>query len=209
MILLLESESGVRKKLSDLLPRERIIGVGNKQQILEALVRHRNKFNLIIADIRLLKEVLSEQTILKLCKKLSITMPPIVGFFKEGDKKLKNFKETREEYKIIKYDEQDHKFPSEYIKAIKDVYSELNVDINKANEVWLKGSETQDLLDVQSWLKDEGFIKKARKAKTPRKEKSIEKEPEEEIHDYKKAYFEIKKKYDELLKYVKELTDLT
>jgi len=208
MILLLESENIVRKKLSDLLNRERIIGVGTKQQILEALVRHRNKFHVIIANIRLLKEVLSEQTILKLCKKLSINMPPIVGFFKEGDKTVKDFKGTKEKYTIIKYDEKDHTFPGEYIKAIKDVYPELNVDINKANEVWLKGSETKDLLDVQSWLKNEGFIKKPREEKVSEKEKYAEPEPEGDI-DYKKAYLEIKKKYDELLKYVKELTDLT
>ena len=70
MILLVEKKALVRKKLCDMLSRERIISVATKQQVLEALVQHRSKLKVFIANVSLLSEILSEETILKLCLNL-------------------------------------------------------------------------------------------------------------------------------------------
>ena len=70
MILLIEPDKAIRKKLSDLLSRERIIGVDSAQQTLEMILKFKDNLNVIIANIRLLREAISRDIISKLCQKL-------------------------------------------------------------------------------------------------------------------------------------------
>jgi len=228
MILLIEPDKAIRKKLCDLLSRERIIGVDSVQQTLEMILKFKNNINVIIANIRLLRKILSNQIIFRLCEKLSLKTPPIVGFYKKNDEEIKKeFEKNNKQYKLIEYNEKDYSFPGQYIQAIKEVYPELTADIEKAREVWLKEKETEDLVDLRKWFEEEDFLEiiKNLKIGKPGKdtehiipsieemtaEKTVEKKEEiEEINkekNYKKMYFELKKKHDELLRYVKELID--
>lgn len=228
MILLIEPDKAIRKKLCDLLSRERIIDIDSVQQTLEMVLKFKNNLDVIIANIRLLRKILSNQILFRLCQKLSIKTPPIVGFYKKNDEKIKKeFEKNNKQYKLIEYNEKDYSFPVQYIQAIKEVYPELTADIEKAREVWLKEKETEDLVDLRKWLEEESFLEAIENSKIgkPGKdtehiipsieemtvEKTVEKKEEiEEINkekNYKKMYFELKKKHDELLRYVKELLD--
>ncbi len=194
MILLLEPYKTRRKKLCDLLSRERIIGVASIPETLEMVCKFKNSFEIIIANIHLLYDILSQETLFKLCKKLYIKVPPLLGLYEKGDDKIKEeFEKKYTQYKLIEYDKEDDNFPERYIRVVKELYPDVIADVNKAMESWVKGEETKELIDTRKWLEQEGFVE--------RTEKTCEE------HDYKKMYLELKKKYDELLNYVKKLTD--
>ena len=211
MILLIEQDIAVRKKLSDLLSKERIIGIDSVQQTLEMICKFKNKLNVIVADIHQLREIISKRVVFKLCEKLHIDVPPIVGVYKNADVKIKEeFAENNTGYKLLKYDEKDCSFPEQYIKIMKEVYPQLNADIEKAREIWLETEENDDLVDIRKWIEEEGFLEIPDKTKIRKPEAKVNvrkpktKKPEK---NYEKMYFELKQKYDELLEYVKELAD--
>lgn len=208
MILLAEDDINARKKLCDILHRERIIVVGSPKSVLEALVQHKGKFNAIIANTRLVRGITSNDILNKLCKKIEIKVPPIIGIYKKGEEQVvKKIIEKSNDQKFVKYDEKDKNFPTKYIKAIKEHYNDLLVDDTHINEDWTKGEEKQDMDDVRTWLNKEGFAEKpSAKAKTT-KTKKDDKPIDDKNVDYKKLYFEVKEKYDELLSYIHELTD--
>lgn len=230
MILLIEPNRAIRKKLCDLLNRERIIGVDSCPQTFEMICKFKNRFNIIIVNIRLLKDILSHGTLFKLCEKLYIEIPPILAFYRKGDEKIReNFEKNYGQYKLIKFDKEDTSFPERYIQAVRELFPEVIADIDKANEVWLKGDEPEVSTDPRAWLVEEGFLEAIKSSKIGEIAKDMEQimplikkmlsaektggkyekgEANKEV-DYKKMYFEIKKKYDELLKYVKELVDFT
>jgi hypothetical protein len=211
MILLIEPDIAVRKKLSDLLSKERIIGIDSMQQTLEMICKFRNNLNVIVADIHQLSEIISKRVVFKLCGKLHIDTPPIVGIYKNGDGKIKEeFAKNNIGYKLLKYDEKDCSFPEQYIEIMKEVYPEVHADIEKAREIWLEKGEPEDLVDIREWIEEEGFLEIPDKTKIRKPEAKVNvrkpktKKPEK---NYEKMYFELKQKYDELLKYVKELAD--
>jgi len=205
------------------------------------ILKFKDNLDVIIANIRLLREAISRDIISKLCQKLSIETPSIVGFYKKGDEKIKEeFEKSDKQYRFIEYNEKDPSFPDQYIQLIKEVYPELNADIEKAREVWSKQEQDEELVDLHKWIEEEGlyieeekeiFIEdlKEKANKERRKKEELEEkiadieelgllveesEKESKIgqrrnkeEDYKKMYFELKKKYDELLKYIKELTE--
>jgi hypothetical protein len=229
MILLIEPNKRIRKRLCDLLSRERIIGIESYPQILEMLCKFKENFNLLIANIRLLKEIISKGTIFKLCEKLYIKVPPILAVYRKGDEKLKKeFEQNYKQYKLVKYDADDTSFPEQYIQALRELYPDVITDVKKATENWLKADEPVMSVDHRKWLIDEGFLETIDSTKIGKLTKDIEEIVplikkmlsteqivEKEIDDikkevdYKEKYFELKKKYDELLKYLKDLSDLT
>lgn len=203
-----EDDIKARKKLCDILNRERIIVAGSSRSVLEAVVQHKGKFNIIIANTRLVHSMTSNNILGKLCKKINIKVPPIVGIYKKGEEQLvKKIIEKDNAQKFLKYDEKDKNFPSKYIKAIKDRYSDLQVDDAHIDEDWAKGGESQDMDDVRKWLNKEGFAVKASNKKQGKKAKSDVPPLDDKNVDYKKLYFEVKEKYDELLRYIHELTE--
>jgi effector-binding domain-containing protein len=217
VILLIEPDRVKSKKLCDMLHKERIIVVQSKQAVLEALVQHRDKLDVIVANVRLIHEILSADVIAKLCDKLSIELPPVVGLYNENEKELaKGISLDKNKFKLVEYNGKDLNFPVRYIKAIKTVHSNLSFDMNKANEVWLKTEDTQDLIDIRQWLEKEGFETAPRKEVALEKKKRAEKKIEAKEVDYKKLYtefrgkyLELKEKYDELLEYIEDLTDFS
>jgi hypothetical protein len=228
MILLLEPNMRIRKRLCDILNRERIIGIDSYPQALEMIAKFKNNIDIFIGNIRLLNDILSRDTLDRLCNKLYIDMPPIVVIYRKGDEKIsQQFREKYPSYKIIKFDGEDTGFPDRYIAAIREVYPGLIVDEAKANEVWLKGEESSmSFEEVRKWLVGEGLIASKElkqfgkiasdmqkvmplinKMLSTAEEKKTDKDSR--IKDYKSKYNELKKKYDLLVTYIKELARST
>jgi CheY-like chemotaxis protein len=195
MILLVEPDKTVTKRLCDLLSRERIIEVNTISQILEMLVKYKNELNVIIADISMLHEMLSSQVIFRLCRKLAIETPPIVGFYKKGNEKFKEeFVKAKGQYRLIEYNESNRSFPDQYIQLIKEVYPELNADIEKAREVWSKQEQDEELVDLHKWIEEEGLY--------------IEEEKEIFIEDLKEKAKKERRKKEEVEERIADIEEL-
>ena len=201
----------IRKKLSDLLSKERIIGIDSMQQMLEMICKFKNNVKVIVADIHHLHEIISKKVVFRLCDRFHIDTPPIIGVYKNGDENIKKeFEKDNIGYKLLKYNDKDCSFPELYIETIKEVYPGVHADLEKAREIWLEEKKDDDLVDIRKWIEEEGFLEIVDNMKIGESEKKVNidkskiKKPRK---DYKKLYFEIKEKYDELLKYVQELTD--
>lgn len=211
MILIIETDVTIRKKLSDLLSKERIIGIDSVQQILEMICKFRNDLNVIVTDIHQLHEIMSKKVVFRLCDKLHIDAPPIVGIYKNGDEKIKEeFAKNNTGYKLLKYNDKDCSFPELYIETIKEVYPQVHADIEKAREIWLEKREDDDLVDIRKWIEEEGFLETPDKTKIGKSEANVnvrKPKTKKAEKNYEKMYFELKQKYDELLEYVKELAD--
>ncbi|MGB7055000.1 MAG: hypothetical protein WBE28_06750, partial [bacterium] len=85
MILLIEPNRKIRKRICDLLIRERIIAVGTYAETLEMIAKFQRRLNVIIANIRVLNDILNKKTLFRLCQKLHIEVPPILALFRKGD----------------------------------------------------------------------------------------------------------------------------
>ncbi len=211
MILIIETDVTMRKKLSDLLCKERIIGIDSVQQILEMICKFRNDLNVIVTDIHQLHEIMSKKVLFRLCEKLHIDAPPIVGIYKNGDEKIKKeFEKNNTGYKLLKYNDKDCSFPELYIETIKEVYPQVHADIEKAREIWLEKRENDGLIDIRKWIEEEGFLETPDKTKINKSEAKVnvrKPKTKKAEKNYEKMYIELKQKYDELVEYVKELSD--
>ena len=78
MILIIETDVTMRKKLSDLLDRERIIGIDSVQQMLEMICKFKNNLNFIVADIHQLHEIISKKAVFRLCDRFHIDTPHVL-----------------------------------------------------------------------------------------------------------------------------------
>lgn len=192
-----------------MLTRERIIGVATKQQVLEALVQHRNKLNALVANAVLLQDLLSEETILKLCDKIHVNVPPLVILYRsEQESVLKEVDQSTYQCEFVKYDEKDVNFPVIYTKAVKKVHPDIHIDMNIANEVWLRNEETQDLIDIRKWLGEAGFTETIKESPSNKANKPASTAKKDNNVDYKKLYLELKEEYDKLLAELDELKKL-
>lgn len=200
MILLAEKDAALRKKLCDMLNRERIIGVASKQQVLEALAQHQKKLNAIIADASLLSSILSNDTIVNLCMKLAIPIPPIVVLYRpEQETIIKMIGNGKYHFEFVEFDERDENFPDQYIRAILRVYPEISIDMSKAHQVWKGDIEGRNAVDVREWLNESGFTETGgKKEPAGATEKPVTKAVPAAT-EYKKLYFELRKKYDQLM----------
>jgi len=187
------------------------------------LAKFKNKIALIIANIRLLREILVKGTLFRLCQKLYIEIPPIIALYKRGDEKLKEeFEANKAVQKLVRYDSEDNSFPERYIDAVRTVYPEVIADMKTAHESWLKGDESILIPDVQKWLKQEGFIEAIEESKIGRVAKDMEavlplikkmlvtaesgtRSIDTGENNYETMYKDLKKKYDLLVKYVRQL----
>jgi hypothetical protein len=220
----------IKKRLCDLLSRERILAIGSYAEMLEMIAKFKNRINIIIANIRLFKDILLRGTLFRLCQKLYIEIPPILVLYRRGDEKIKEeFEKNNVSCSIIKFDGDDTSFPERYIDTIKRLYPDVIVNMKQAHESWLRGDITQTIADPHDWLVKEGFLKAIEGSKIGKIAKDMETfmplikkmlstaESEEEkktkqnipIKDYEKKYHELKKKYDLLVQYVKELAHHT
>jgi hypothetical protein len=226
MILLIEPNRRIRKRICDLLSRERIIAVGTYAETLEMIAKFQRRFNIIIANIRILDDILKKKTLFRLCQKLCIDVPPILALFRKGDERIKEeIEEKHKEYKLVKYDGDDTSFPERYITAVKEIYPDVIADIDKANELWLRGDEPETAIDAREWLVKEGFLDALEETKYGNIAKEMEKvlpiikkmvstadsheEPaiqkDQNKSEYEKQYLDLKRKFDLLVKYIREL----
>jgi hypothetical protein len=225
MILLIEPNRKIRKRICDLLSRERIIAVGTYAETLEMIAKFQKRLNIMIANIRVLDDILSKQTLFRLCEKLHTDVPPILAIYRKGDDKVKEkFDEKYSDYTLLQYDGDDNSWPEQYIAAVKRLYPEVIAELKKATESWLKG-EPEIQVDAREWLVKEGFLdviegtKYGKMAKemehvlplikkmlsTAESDAANDEKGKEEKKDYKKRYSEVKRKFDLLVKYIKEL----
>ena len=230
MILLIEPNKNIRKRLCDLLSRERILAIGSYPETLEMIAKFKNRISIIIANIRLFKDILLRGTLFRLCQKLYIEIPPVLVIYRRGDETIKEEFEKNKVYcSYVKFDGEDTSFPERYIDAIRQLYPDVIANMKHAHESWLKGEDTQTLADPHDWLVREGFLKAIEGSKIGKIAKDMEtfmplikkmlsatdveddknSTPHIPIKDYKKKYHELKKKYDLLVKYVKELARKT
>jgi len=159
------------------------------------ILKFKDNLDVIIANIRLLREAISRDIISKLCQKLSIETPLIVGFYKKGDEKIKEeFEKSDKQYRFIEYNEKDPSFPDQYIQLIKEVYPELNADIEKAREVWSKQEQDEELVDLHKWIEEEGLY--------------IEEEKEIFIEDLKEKANKERRKKEELEEKIADIEEL-
>jgi len=226
MIILVEQDKEIRKNLADLVSRERLIGVDSIQESLQMILKFKNDLDLIVANVDLLSELLSKHIIERVCQRLSIDVPPIIGIYKEDDEEAKHrFTAEHKGYRIIRYGENDLGFPNRYLEAIQKACPELVIDYEKARQTWLEKQQPQELVDPRKWLEEEGFLETIdipvqestekgadeiiTSIQSLLEEEAVEVEPEEsEVKaeskaDYKSMYLELKQKYDELLKKVR------
>lgn len=208
MILLIDKNPAVRKKLCDMLNLERIIAVATKQQVLESLVHHRDRLNVLIANAASLSEILSGETLLKLCAKLAIDIPPIVALYQTEQKAIiNNISNGNYRFEFVEFDEKNTSFPEVYIKAIKTVYPSINVDINTAKAVWSRTDAKQDLIDIRNWLSEFG-LDEASSEKPSHPQGAQGRKKETDSQNYKALYLELKEKYDKLVAEFEELKKL-
>jgi len=153
-------------------------------------------------------------------------VPPILALFRKGDEKIKaQIEEEYKQYKLVKYDSDDTSFPERYITAVKEIYPEVIAEIDKANELWLRGDEPETAIDARDWLVKEGFLDVLEETKYGKIAKEMEKVlpiiqkmmSTAESHevpttkegqmksDYEKEYLDLKRKFDLLVKYIGEL----
>ncbi|HEX7319826.1 MAG TPA: hypothetical protein VF399_05675 [bacterium] len=159
MILLIEPNAQLRKRLADMVSRERIIGVSTYNETLEMLCKFKNDINLIIAYIRILQEIMEHQAIYRLCDRLYIKMPPILALCRKGDKAIhKELTEKDKELKCLDYDPDDTMFPERYVKALRELYPDIIADVKTATDVWLRG-DVEIRVVPKEWLTEHGFIK--------------------------------------------------
>jgi hypothetical protein len=228
MILLIEPNKAISKRLCDMLDKERIITVRAIPAALEMIVKFKNNFNIIITNIRILNNMLATGTLTRLCEKLYIEIPPILVLYRKGDEKIKEqIEQAYPEYVLLEYDKDDNSFPEKYLMAIQELYPDAHVSLNDANDVWLRGEEHEAFLDPQKWLVEQGFLEALGKTKfrkltqemeqmiplMKRMLKTYEVDSAEESNnaadtvDYKQMYFDLKKKYDMLFEQLKDLTN--
>jgi hypothetical protein len=226
MILLIEPNRKIRKRVCDLLIRERIIAVGTYAETLEMIAKFQRRFNIIIANIRVLNDILNKKTLFRLCQKLYVDVPPILALFRKGDEKIKEQIEDKyKQYRLVEYDGDDTSFPERYITAVKEIYPEVIAEIDKANELWLRGDESATTIDPREWLVREGFLDVLEDTKYGKIAKEMEKvlpiirkmmstaesheapvaKKDQRKSDYEKQYLDLKRKFDLLVKYIKEL----
>ncbi|MEO0216609.1 MAG: hypothetical protein ABIL14_06300, partial [candidate division WOR-3 bacterium] len=192
---------------------------------IEKICYFRREIDLVIAHINFFVEIVNKKIIDKICAKLYIKNIPLAGYFLKGEGDiLGKLPGDISKLPIIEYDETDENFPFRFIRLLKDLYPRLNYEIEKVKENWLKKKieKQESLVDIRKWLLEEGFIggieKKEEKKEITLEQaltelnvllKELEVKPKstEEI-DYKKLYFEMKEKYEQLLNYLEELRKL-
>ena len=238
MILLLEPDKKLGKRISDLLDRERIDVVESERQVLEMVVKYKDDINAIIANHRQFSVILAHQLITQVCLKLDMKLIPAVGYHIKGDPEPLAEHRSMPGYRLIDCDESDPGFPEKFIKTLREAYPDVNVEIEKAKMLW--AAKPEDLMDVGKWLEEAGFGQMDKIAQTaapvvpktkpkppepPKKPAAPPKklaeppkkpaEPPKGPPDYKKMYEDLKKehdqlkkKHDELLKQVKDIINL-
>jgi hypothetical protein len=202
MILLLESSAVTRKKLCDLLNKERIIGMDSGVRVFEMVCKYKKDINVIIASISLINNIVSNRILMKLCQKLAIEVPPILCYYLKKYEKIKqNHQRENKDMKFIELDISDETFPERFIKTLWQIYPELSADIERAAGSWLHDTVEDDPIDLQKWLVEQGFVKLPEEVRS---------QPAPDIHgslgthddkvDYKKLYIDLKAKYDSFFK---------
>ena len=90
MITQLEPDSNIRKRLGNLMPKERIIWVDESKKILDLIVNFKRKIDLIISNLNTpyFYEIVKEDIFKKIYEKLKIPEIPSFGYYMKRDEKI-------------------------------------------------------------------------------------------------------------------------
>lgn len=225
MLILIDADTPLRKKLCDVLKKERIIPVDSVTAALEKICHFRSEINVVIAKLDYLVEIFERQTIKKVCYKLYINEPPIIGYYTPNQEKMRiEFARRGATYPLLECSEADLRFPDHYIAEIIKAYPELNYDLGKAYYYWAKTPEqvAAEYIDPRQWLQEQGFIEILELAEKEENKSLVlentilairamlETQIDGEVKnfDYKQLYLDTKKQYDQLTQYVRELIEM-
>jgi len=224
MFIIIEPDLNIRKKICDILHKERIIGVDSITAAVEKICWFRNDINLILARINFDIDILQKKVITKICNKLIINEPPVIGYFLMGEEDiLAKIPGDINKLPIIEYDETEPDFPRKLINLVEGLYPKVNYDLETTNEKWLhKDEKPIETVDPRKWLEEEGFVELIQKPEEKKKEPGVEQiffelnqvikeiemtHSEKGEADYKKLYYDLMEKYDKLLKLFQELRE--
>lgn len=200
MIVFIEKDILTRKRLSDLLVRERVIGVDTAQQALEIGIRYRHNLDLFVSNIQNFKILTTNKILTRFCKKLCIELIPVLAYYRDGEEDIV---ESVEKYdgksRFIRFSDSE-RFPEHYVNIIQELYPNVNADVQSATQMWQMSRADEQHIDPHDWLKQEGFIK-GRKIQDTATAVS-------DHTNYKAMYYDLKEKYDRLLQELKELREL-
>ena len=199
MIIFIEKDILTRKRLSDLLVRERVIGVDNAQQALEIGIRYKDNLDLFVSNIQNFKVLTTNKILTRFCNKLGIGLLPVLAFYKDGEEDIV---ESLEKYdgksRFIRFSDSD-KFPEHYVNIIMELYPDVNADVASALEMWKASKVAEQHIDPRIWLTREGFIKGKKMSNS---------DADSDHTNYKAMYYDLKDKYDRLLQELEELRGL-
>ncbi len=219
MFIIIDTDPVVRKHICDVLHKERIIAVDSIAAMIEKLCWFRNDVNLIITRINFFVEMHEKKISERIQNKFGINAP-IVGYFLAGEEDyLSRVPDNIIKDAIILFDAADKSFPRKFIALVKQHYPKLNYEMKSSQEKWKTKNETPvQTIDLRKWLEEEGFSELINMQE--KTEQSVDqligelsqvlsemefKHQERDEVDYKKLYFQLKEKYEKLLKLFEEL----
>jgi hypothetical protein len=227
VILLIEPDTARKKKLSDLLSHEKTISKSTLSEAVEVLCKHKKDIDLIITEVQVLSNEVERQTIGQLCRRLYLETPPILGIYTKTDaEQVSNFKKISKHHRLLFYDENDPGFPVDYLQVVTELFPGVACDLEKAMTVWNK-NKRGDIGNLHERLKGEGISIEERNepgaAVSPKEVCNSSDESDNAVSltqdpgqrqepvpavplDFEKMYYDLKKKYDVLLKLMHELT---
>lgn len=148
MITQLESNIEIRKKLGNLMPKERIIWVCEPKETLDLIIKLQKKINLVIANFNTpyFYEVVKKNIFEKIYRKLKISPIPLFGYYAEEDEKIRELI-GEHHLKAVFYETKNPEFAFKYLKMAKENYPEIRVieDKQKIMDVWLAVEKEKEL----------------------------------------------------------------
>ncbi len=223
MIVLIEPNKNKKKKLCDLINRERIVPVKFPGEVLNFLYKYQKKVDLIIANSNMpfVSDLISKKLLEKLCSKLNLPRIPLVGYYKEEDENTKKLKEAGID--LIKYDERNSEFPFQYLSLIRKEYPGLNIDVTNIMEIrdyWLgikqkpekkelDSEEIEDILNVLSPTEEKEVmdITEISAQVKPYITQNEYDKVVDELDEWKKKYNKLEKEHKDLKVSVKDIID--
>lgn len=215
MLILAEPDARLRKRICDLLHRERIIVAATATEVVEKLVHFRSEIAIVVARIGLVIDLQHRELLRKICERLRIPEPPMLCYYTaEESPRVKDVKVESMAMKLLQLDEADAGFPKKFIGLLLELEPLLVYDLKRANAAWSGKAPAPEFVDPRQWLHEQGFHdvldKMAQLGPAPDIDGLVNEINEllsgsTENIDYQRMYYELKDRYSKLLEYVKRL----
>ena len=190
MITQLEPDSNIRKRLGNLMPKERIIWVDESKKILDLIVNFKRKIDLIISNLNTpyFYEIVKEDIFKKIYEKLKIPEIPSFGYYMKRDEKIEELI-RKYDFQAIIYEDKNPEFTFKYLQIAKEKYPEIRVieDQQKIISVWL-GTDKEKELSKEEKNSIERILMNVPSQKHEGDYKAMYEEMKNERNSWKKKY---------------------